>query len=62
MSAVDWVFAALCTLAALLLSGWLDVPVAVGRAASRVHRPHLPQWMRNGYARLRVRHTRRSGR
>jgi hypothetical protein len=62
MSGLDWVFAALCALAALLLSGWLDIPVAVSRAASRLHRPHVPQWARNSYAHLRIHHSLRSGR
>jgi hypothetical protein len=62
VTGIDWVFAALCALAALLLSGWLDVPLAVSRAASRLHRPHLPRWARNGYAQLRVHHALRSRR
>ncbi len=62
MTGLDWVFAALCTLAAALLLGWLDVPLAASRAAARMHRPHLPQRIRHSYAQLRLHLAHRSRR
>jgi hypothetical protein len=62
VTALDWVFVALLILALALVLGWLDAPVALSRAASRIHRPHLPQWMRNSYAQARIRHELRRGR
>lgn len=57
MSALDWVFAASLALALALLSGWLDVPVVVVRAARKLRRPHLPAWVtHHGHLPMRAAH------
>lgn len=42
MTALDWVFAALVTLALALALGWLDAPTLLARQLTRLRRPAAP--------------------